>query len=621
MLQTDLDRFRAACVYPGQFDEEAVERELAAFLRALGVSRRIVRLRAGWRPAYDQLFGRCLRWILAECVERNVAKPNLIARTFYATLAAWRHSGTLGNEAFVDFNSSEATLAVRRNSDADIAATAIALIDGGSIARAAYPDTINRRYPIWELSGFLCELLIPALPPKRGRSWRGKRAAGAWPRPLFEAFVCGCWLLYWTDDTLYWVAKPIVHREPDTRRGHRDRRAALKSDIVNLYFSLDPHVFPTDLGRFQAACAYPGVLDEQAVECELAAFLRALGAHLRIVRVQAGWRPENDPAVYPDIKWILAECAKRNVAKPGFAAGAFHATLNRDFVSFDIRFPPRVGIFPPHVRAALAAHHASDAAVAATAVAVLDHTGLTARATTATADPWSNFGVQLGVASHGLGINWRGAMWELSLVVCELFIRGFGRGIHARDGWRRPLFEAFVCGCWVLYWTRDTLYWVAKPTVHREPGTQRVHHETRAALESDIVNLYFWHGVMVPPFVVQRPDLITIAHIDRETNAEARRAMIERYRHGEDIHGAAAFIRDAGGERLDHDERCGTLWLRRIPGDEPIMIIEVVNRTREPDGHFKHYWLRVPPTMRTAREAVAWTFNMPAGRYAPEKET
>jgi hypothetical protein len=56
-------------------------------------------------------------------------------------------------------------------------------------------------------------------------------------------------------------------------------------------------------------------------------------------------------------------------------------------------------------------------------------------------------------------------------------------------------------------------------------------------------------------------------------------------------------------------------------GDEPIVMIEVVNRTRDPDGGFKRYWLRVPPTVQTAREAVAWTFNMPAEQYAPEIET
>ena len=48
-------------------------------------------------------------------------------------------------------------------------------------------------------------------------------------------------------------------------------------------------------------------------------------------------------------------------------------------------------------------------------------------------------------------------------------------------------------------------------------------------------------------------------HIDREANAEVRRVMVERYRHGEEVHGAAAFIRDAGAVRLDHDECYGTL--------------------------------------------------------------
>jgi hypothetical protein len=220
-------------------------------------------------------------------------------------------------------------------------------------------------------------------------------------------------------------------------------------------------------------------------------------------------------------------------------------------------------------------------------------------------------------------------MWELSWSVCALF-GAVERRKPAVEAWLRPLFEAFVCGCWLIYWTDDTLYWVAKPSVHCEPGTQRLHHDTGAALESDVVNLYFWHGVMVPAFVIRRPDLITIAHIDQAINAEVRRVMIERYRHGEEIHGVAAFIRDARGERLDHDERYGTLWRRnffrivndeRRQDDEPIVMIEVVNRTPEPDGRFKRYWLRVPPTMRTAREAVAWTFDMPAERYAPEKET
>lgn len=194
---------------------------------------------------------------------------------------------------------------------------------------------------------------------------------------------------------------------------------------------------------------------------------------------------------------------------------------------------------------------------------------------------------------------------------------------NAVESWSGPVFEAYVAGCWSLYWTDDTLYWFAKPIVHRdpEPGTRRLHNDKYAALESDIENLYFWHGVLVPALVVVRPDWITVKHIDGEDNAEVRRVMIERYKHGEEINGAAAYMRDAGGKALDHDERFGTLWRREIPDDEPIVILEVINSTREPDGSFKHYWLRVPPEIETAHAASAWTFDIPVKDYAPMIET
>src|SRR4029077_9845682 len=159
--------------------------------------------------------------------------------------------------------------------------------------------------------------------------------------------------------------------------------------------------------------------------------------------------------------------------------------------------------------------------------------------------------------------------------------------------------------------------------VHRETfqGGKRLHNESYAAIESDVENLYFWHGVLVPAFVVVRPDWITVKHIDTETNAEVRRVMIERYKHGEEIRGAAAYMRDAGGKTLDHDERFGTLWRRELDGDEPIVILEVINSTREADGSFKHYWLRVPPDIKTAHAASAWSFDIPVKDYAPAVET
>lgn len=50
-------------------------------------------------------------------------------------------------------------------------------------------------------------------------------------------------------------------------------------------------------------------------------------------------------------------------------------------------------------------------------------------------------------------------------------------------------------------------------------------------------------------------------------------------------------------------------------------MVKVVNSTPEPDGSMKDYFLRVPPTVKTAREACAWTFGKSENDYAPMIET
>lgn len=56
-------------------------------------------------------------------------------------------------------------------------------------------------------------------------------------------------------------------------------------------------------------------------------------------------------------------------------------------------------------------------------------------------------------------------------------------------------------------------------------------------------------------------------------------------------------------------------------GEEPVVVVEVVNSTPEPDGSHRTYFLRVPPTMRTATAAVAWTFGPHERLYGPARET
>ncbi len=111
--------------------------------------------------------------------------------------------------------------------------------------------------------------------------------------------------------------------------------------------------------------------------------------------------------------------------------------------------------------------------------------------------------------------------------------------------------------------------------------------------------LYAVHGVRLPAWIIERPKDITVAKIDAEANVEVRRVMIERY-------GQAQFIRDSNAKLLDHDEACGSLWRREVTNDEPVVILEMLNRTPEPDGSFKHYFERVPPGMTSAHEAHNW---------------
>lgn len=183
------------------------------------------------------------------------------------------------------------------------------------------------------------------------------------------------------------------------------------------------------------------------------------------------------------------------------------------------------------------------------------------------------------------------------------------------------LWELAQSAGWAL--PHQNICWVSeRPNILHRDDRGRLHCETGPAVAfPDGWTIYAARGVRVPRNVIERPDTITTTAIDGERNAEIRRVMIERYRHGEEVSGAAAYIRDAGGEQLDCDERYGTLWRRNFPGgdDEPIVMIELVSPTSEPDGRRMRHWLRVPPNTTTSRKA--WMFSRSGRRYNPRKET
>lgn len=149
--------------------------------------------------------------------------------------------------------------------------------------------------------------------------------------------------------------------------------------------------------------------------------------------------------------------------------------------------------------------------------------------------------------------------------------------------------------------------------VHRD-NLGRLHHGDGPALSyPDGWGMHAWRGMPIPAEVAAALPHLTVEQIQAEQNAEVRRAMLEHF-------GFDRYLRVSGARELGRDA-CGVLWRVDLPGDEPLVMVEVVNSTPEPDGSSRTYFLRVPPDTGTAREGVAWTFNLTPDEYAPLEQT
>lgn len=160
----------------------------------------------------------------------------------------------------------------------------------------------------------------------------------------------------------------------------------------------------------------------------------------------------------------------------------------------------------------------------------------------------------------------------------------------------------------------DLAFVCEKPIQYSADEGDRLHSELGPALAfSDGMKGYFWHGVPVDARLILDPGSITIEEIESTRNIELRRVLVERF-------GPSRYLQECGAEEI-HRDSSGVLYKREIENDEALVMVKVTNSTAEPDGSFREYFLRVPPDMVTARQAVAWTFGMTEESYQPLQET
>lgn len=166
-----------------------------------------------------------------------------------------------------------------------------------------------------------------------------------------------------------------------------------------------------------------------------------------------------------------------------------------------------------------------------------------------------------------------------------------------------------------------------RPDVLRIDGQNRPHNlDGPSHRWRDGWALYFVNGVRIAydkRYIVEDPSRITWQEIDREQNSEIRRAMIERY-------GADRYVLDSGAKVVhtmpaDHPIvglRTARLLRKEVPEDEPIVMIDLLNSTPEPDGTVKRYMLRVDPNAYGGKAgtdchaAAASTWRIGVGRDA-----
>lgn len=220
---------------------------------------------------------------------------------------------------------------------------------------------------------------------------------------------------------------------------------------------------------------------------------------------------------------------------------------------------------------------------------------------------------------------WGGAWTSFFREVCDLELEN--------NLWERArAYEATLeSACWwwphrefVIVSERPTVInrELVNPQVARGFGSHRLHSESGPACGfRDGWGVWSWHGVRVRRYVVEHPGRITLKEIKAETNAEVRRVLIERY-------GLSRYLLDSGAVKLCEDE-FGELYKTDIDGDEPLVMVKVMNSTPEPGGSFKAYFLRVHPELRpmladkqfgepqfmSAINAVASTFRMRGAEY------
>lgn len=177
-------------------------------------------------------------------------------------------------------------------------------------------------------------------------------------------------------------------------------------------------------------------------------------------------------------------------------------------------------------------------------------------------------------------------------------------------------FVALAKSCGYCLPLEDTCYLTERPEFIRTDERGQLHADEGPAVAwpGGAMPMWRWRGMPVAEHVMAPVATMDARSIRRERSVIQRDVMIERF-------GLERFMRECGAEPAQEDAT-GILWIVSSPLRRRLVTaVEVVNGTPEPGGSFRHFFIRVPNNIRTARGAVAWSYGLTAEQYQVKVRT
>ncbi|HEY9870991.1 MAG TPA: hypothetical protein V6D08_17630 [Candidatus Obscuribacterales bacterium] len=158
-----------------------------------------------------------------------------------------------------------------------------------------------------------------------------------------------------------------------------------------------------------------------------------------------------------------------------------------------------------------------------------------------------------------------------------------------------------------------------RPTRLLVDSNGRLHNTSAPALQyADGFAIYSWHGDRVnwhQSFVLEQPALITLSHIEAETDASTRAIMIQQY-------GEHRYLSEINAVEI-HRDGYGVLYRTYSKSMGPSLMVKAFDPVEWRDDSCKEYFFPVlKADIQTARDAVAASdFWLNPKHYEPVGET